>query len=249
MSRVKIVGGGLTGILAAFQAHRLGVRDIQLHERFDRLGGVALPDERDGLELREGCIYFGPQGDPIRELLESYGPTFQDIDNRFGSVSPTPDGELRYIEDFGGPALACQRIGLSRPTGSSLADRLAAYPPELRAPLVQYARWHLGHDLKDVHESAAIPMAINRVFPVGSNLADLAEIKRHDPLADALANPTQRVLRPVAAGEQDQAFRARHQGLEREFGPPLLGADLTGGGRIEERDRGATGWLRRGPSK
>ena len=186
MNRVKIVGGGLTGILAAFQAHRLGARDIQLFERFDRLGGVALPDERHGLELREGGIYFGPKGDPIRELLETYGPTFEDFDNRFGSVSPRTDGDPRYIEDFGGPALACRGIGLSRPTGSSLADRLAAYPPELRTPLVQYARWHLGHDLKDVHESAAIPMAINRVFPLGSNVADLAEIKRHDPLADEL---------------------------------------------------------------
>lgn len=186
MSRVKIVGGGLTGILAAFQTHRLGARDIQLYERFDQLGGVALPDERGGLELREGCIYFGPHGDPIRELLESYGPTFEDFENRFGSVSPTTDGGLRSIEDFGGPALACQEIGLLRPTGSSLADRLAAYPPELRNALVQYSRWHLGHDLEDVHESAAIPLAINRVFPVGPNLADLAEIKRHDPWADEL---------------------------------------------------------------
>ena len=186
MSRVKIVGGGLTGILAAFQAHRLGARDIQLHERFDQLGGVALPDQRNGVELREGCIYFGPKGDPIRELLESYGSTFEDFENRFGSVSPTTDGGLRSIEDFGGPALACQAIELSRPTGSSLADRLAAYPPELHNGLAEYARWHLGHDLKDVHESAAIPLAINRVFPVGSNLAELAEIKRRDRLADEL---------------------------------------------------------------
>ena len=186
MSRVKIVGGGLTGILAAFQAHRMGVRDIQLYERFDRLGGVALPDERNGMELREGCIYFGPQGDPIRDLLEGYGPTFQDFDNRFGSVSPTETTELRYIDDFGGPALPCQGIGLTRPVGSSLAERLGAYSPELRTTLVRYARWHLGHDLRDVHESAAIPMAINRVFPVGSNLADLAEVKRRDSLADEL---------------------------------------------------------------
>lgn len=186
MSRVKIIGGGLTGILAAFQAHRMGVRDIQLHERFDRLGGVALPDERHGLELREGCIYFGPKGDPIRELLESYGPTFQDVENRFGSVSPSATAELRYIDDFGGPALECQGFGLSKPAGPSLADRLGAYPPELRSPLKSYAQWHLGHDLRDVHESAAIPLAINRVFPVGSNLTDLAQVKRHDPLADDL---------------------------------------------------------------
>ena len=186
MSRVKIVGGGLTGILAAFQAHRLGVRDIELHERFDRLGGVALPDERHGLEMREGCIYFGGKGDPIRELLEAYGPTFEDFDNCFGSVSPDAAGQPLYTEDFGGPALPCRGVGLAAPAGPSLADRLAAYPPELKASLVRYARWHLGCDLRDVHESAAIPLAINRVFPVGANLAALAEAKRHDPVADEL---------------------------------------------------------------
>jgi hypothetical protein len=186
MSRVKIVGGGLTGILAAFEAHRLGVRDIQLYERFDQLGGVALPETRGGLELREGCIYFGPAGDPIRTLLETYGPTFVDFDNRFGSVSPNGAGGATYVDDFGGPALPCHGIGLTAPTGPSLSDRLNAYPPDLRGALTRYARWHLGHDLKAVHGDAAIPMAINRVFPIGSNLADLAEAKRHDPLADEL---------------------------------------------------------------
>jgi hypothetical protein len=186
MSRVKIVGGGLTGILAAFEAHRLGVRDIQLYERFDQLGGVALPETRLGLEMREGCIYFGPKDDPIRTLLEAYGPTFEDFDNRFGSVSPDGAGGVTYVDDFGGPALPCHGIGLTPPAGPSLADRLNAYPPDLRDGLTRYARWHLGHDLKTVHGDAAIPMAINRVFPRGSNLADLAEIKRHDALADEL---------------------------------------------------------------
>jgi hypothetical protein len=186
MSRVKIVGGGLTGILAAFEAHRLGVRDIQLYERFDQLGGVALPETRLGLEMREGCIYFGPPDDPIRTLLEAYGPTFEDFDNRFGSVSPDGAGGATYVDDFGGPALPCHGIGLTPPAGTSLSDRLNAYPRDLRDALTRYARWHLGHDLKAVHGDAAIPMAINRVFPLGSNLADLAEIKRHDALADEL---------------------------------------------------------------
>lgn len=184
MSRVKIVGGGLTGILAAFQAHRLGVREIELYERFDRLGGVALPEERHGVELRDSRLYFGARGDPIRDLLEAYGPTFDDFDTYFGAVSPRGAGRPAYIDDFAGPALPCTGIGLSPPAGPSLADRLAAYPPEIKKTLVRYARWHLGHDLRAVHESAALPMAINRVYPVGANLAALAEAKRHDPFAD-----------------------------------------------------------------
>ena len=182
MSRVRIIGGGLTGILAAFQAHRMGCDDIVLHERFDQLGGVALPQERHGLEMREGCIYLGPPGDPIRTLLETYGQTFTDFDNRFGSMSP---GGV-YTEDFGGPALPGADITLTPPSGQSLADRLIAYPPAVGEALARYARWHLGCELSEAHESAAIPLAINRVFPRDADIASLAEAKRTDPLADEL---------------------------------------------------------------
>ncbi|MET0275058.1 MAG: FAD/NAD(P)-binding protein [Phenylobacterium sp.] len=182
MTRVRIVGGGLTGILAAFEAHRLGCRDIELHERFDRLGGVALPRESHGLELREGCIYFGPKGDPIRELLEWHGLAFEDFDNRFASLSP---GGV-VTEDFGGPAIASRDLALTAPTGTSLADRLRCYPAAIEAELNRYCRWHLGCWLDEVHESAAIPLAINRVYPVGADLTALAEAKRKSPLADEL---------------------------------------------------------------
>lgn len=184
--KVKIVGGGLTGILAAFEAHRLGARDIELFERFDKLGGVALPEERHGLELREGCIYFGPKGDAIRGLLETYGQSFTDFDNRFGSVSPAAQGEPVRTVDFGGPAFACTSTAVSPLAGRSLADRIGAYPAEIAEPLAKYAKWHLGFDLADAHESATIPMAINRVFPLGADLTALAEAKRRDPLADEL---------------------------------------------------------------
>lgn len=180
--RVRIVGGGLTGVLAALEAHRLGAREIVLHERLDALGGVALPRQQHGVELREGCIYFGGPSDPIRALLEAHGLAFEAFDNRFGSVSP---GGL-YTNDFGGPALASPDIALTRPTGPSLADRLGAYPAALAAPLADYARWSLGCDLAEIHESAATPLAINRVYPVGADLAALAQAKRSSPLADEL---------------------------------------------------------------
>jgi hypothetical protein len=185
MSRVTIVGGGLTGILAAFQAHRLGATGIELYERFDQLGGVALPVVSEGRELREGCIYFGPKGDPIRSLLQAHGVTFQDFDNRFGSMSPG-EGEPVYVEDFGGPAIPASDIGLRPMRGSSLGDRLACYPDELAIPLARYVRWHLGCNPQLLHESAAVPLAINRVFPMGADIEALAEAKRTDALANEL---------------------------------------------------------------
>lgn len=182
MTKVRIIGGGLTGVLAAFEAHRLGARDIELHERFDQLGGVALPRRAYGAELRDGCIYFGPEGDPIRTILETHGAAFEDFENRFGSVSPGGTS----IEDFGGPVLPSRGIALRGPIGESLADRIGAYPQEIAAALERYCQWHLGADLTGVHESAAIPLAINRVYPAGADVADLAEKKHADPLHDEL---------------------------------------------------------------
>ena len=51
MARVRIIGGGLTGILAAFEAHRLGAREIVLEDALDRLGGWSLPRVSHGVEL------------------------------------------------------------------------------------------------------------------------------------------------------------------------------------------------------
>lgn len=187
MSRVRIVGGGLTGVLAAFEAHRLGCRDIVLHERFDALGGVALPRQAHGLELREGCIYFGPRGDPMRALLESHGLAFEDFENRFGSVSPAPGGDIAVTHDFGGPALPTGELALKPMTGDSLTGRLRAYPDDIGQALTRYCQWHLGGAwLDEVHESAVIPMAVNRVFPLGPEIAQIAARKRAEPLYDEL---------------------------------------------------------------
>jgi hypothetical protein len=185
MSRVRIVGGGLTGILAAFQAHRLGARNIELFERLDALGGVALPEVREGREMREGCIYFGPQGDPIRSLLEDHGARFQDFDNRFGSLSQN-GRERVFVEEFGGPALASANIELAPLRGTSLADRLACYDDSLAFPLARYVRWHLGCNPALLHGSAAVPLAINRIFPADSAVQTLVKAKRSDPLANEL---------------------------------------------------------------
>lgn len=184
-ARVRIVGGGLTGILAAFQAHRLGARNIELFERLDQLGGVAQPHSQDGREMRDGCHYFGPQGDPIRELLEEHGASFQDFDNRFGAVSQSLDNPA-IAQDFGGPALAGSNIELAPLAGRTLSDRLACYDDELRAPLERYVRWHVGCEPSELHADAAHPLAINRVYPKGASLDALSQAKRSNPLADDL---------------------------------------------------------------
>jgi len=184
--RIRIVGGGLTGILAAFEAHRLGWRDIELHERFEGLGGVARPKVAHGRELRDGCIYFGGPGDPIVETLTAHGCAFETVANLFGSVSRDVDGFAAFTPDFGGPVLETADTAIAAPSGPSLADRIAAYPPAVRETLERYCRWHLDADTALIDGEAAIPLAINRVVPALADYDALAAAKRKDPWTDEL---------------------------------------------------------------
>lgn len=184
--RLRIIGGGLTGILAAFEAHRLGWRDIELHERFEALGGVARPKVVHGREMRDGCVYFGGAGDPIVEVLAAHGARFESFDNRFGSVSLDGQGNRAFTWDFGGPAIECVQVKTPRPAGPSLADRIAAYPEPVAQTLEAYCRWHLDADLATVEGEAAIPLAINRVYPAGADVPALLALKAADPWTDEL---------------------------------------------------------------
>ena len=184
--KVRIIGGGLTGLLCAFEAHRLGARDIELCEAWDQLGGAAWPRLAHGLELRETHLKFGGPGDPVRELLARNGLTFEDVENRCGAVSPAPGDDQAHLRNFPGPALATQDLTLAPMAGESLADRLRAYPEAIRSPLARYCQWHLGAWLDEVHAGAARALGIDRIYPAGADIAALAALKRADAVADGL---------------------------------------------------------------
>lgn len=221
-TKVRIIGGGLTGVLAALQAHSLGWREIELHERFGELGGSDLPRLDHGLELRARSRRFGGPGDPVRALLESSGLAFEDAENRAGSISPTPCGDLAAVHDFAGPALRTRQIALSARTGDSLADRLRAYPSDIAQPLTRYLQWRLGAWLDEVHADAAVGLGIDQVFPTGGDVADLALARRACPLhAELYAIPRAFCGRlddtvvGVPAGGFAGLFAGAHRALER----------------------------------
>jgi len=163
---VRIIGGGLTGVLAALAAHRLGWRRIELHERFGELGGGDLPRLDHGVELRARRRWFGPPGDPVRTLLEAHGLAFEDIAHRTGSVSPSPCGEFVAVRDVAGPVLPCRDPILRLQSGDSLADRLRTYPADVAQPLTRYCQWRLGAWLDEVHASAAVTLGVDQVRPI-----------------------------------------------------------------------------------
>ncbi len=172
MSRVRIIGGGLTGILAAFEAHRLGVRDIVLEDALDRLGGWSLPRVSHGLELRDGAFAFGPSHDPIRQALEWRGMAFDEVDLHFGAISPSLNGPSASWGE--GPVLAAGGLSLvSNQAPASIQDILRGYPRAVADPLAQYCQWRLGAWLDQVHASAAPALGLDqvRLAPVGQDPA------------------------------------------------------------------------------
>ncbi|HEY3695396.1 NAD(P)-binding protein [Phenylobacterium sp.] len=169
MTKVRIVGGGLAGVLAALEAHRLGARRIELHERYDQLGGRLAPRIVGGLELRDACVTFGGREDPVRRLLEWHGAAFDDFDNTCGSVNPCSRGEPVAARGFAGPVLEARDPAYGRLTGEALTDRLRAYPAELNAPLTRYCQWRLGVWLDEVHASAALPLGLDQIRVTGAH--------------------------------------------------------------------------------
>lgn len=181
--RVRIVGGGLAGILAAFEAHRLGWRDITLHERFEALGGGARPKVIHGREMRDTGLQLD---DAIVETLTAHGARFETHDNRFGSMSLDFEGHRVFTWDFAGPAVDCPAYKVGRPADDSLAARLAAYPPEIAVVLEDYVRWSLETDPALIHADAAVALGIARVFPAAADLQALAHAKATNPWARTL---------------------------------------------------------------
>ncbi|MBW0151614.1 MAG: NAD(P)-binding protein [Phenylobacterium sp.] len=172
MARVRIIGGGLTGILAAFEAHRLGAREIVLEDALDRLGGWSLPRVSHGIELRDGEFAFGPAQDPMRQALEWRGVAFDEVDLHDGAISPSPTGPRASWGE--GPVLSAD---VTTPAAAAqpetLNDILRAYPRSAADPLAHYCQWRLGVWLDQVHASAAPALGLNqvRLAPVGEAAA------------------------------------------------------------------------------
>lgn len=169
MTKVRIIGGGLTGILAAFEAHRLGAREIILEDALDRLGGWSLPRVSHGVELRDGEFAFGAAQDPIRRALEWHGVAFDDVDLHVGAISPSPSGPQASWS--AGPVLTAPAKTPCPDQAETLNDLLRAYPRAAADPLAHYCQWRLGVWLDQIHASAAPALGLDQVRLVSAGEA------------------------------------------------------------------------------
>ena len=71
--RIAIVGGGISGVTAAWQLARHGVRDAVLFEASGRLGGTVGTVRRDGFVVEGGPDGWVSEKPWARELAEELG--------------------------------------------------------------------------------------------------------------------------------------------------------------------------------
>lgn len=129
MSRaVVIVGGGLAGVLAAFEAHRQGASSVTLCEQADVLGGSSRGRIRHGVELRERPILFGPPSDPIAGLLEDYGVPLHAFPDKAaeGPIASLPAGGFPRLFDTCHTRLRAQGVTVETARLVSPREAMAA---------------------------------------------------------------------------------------------------------------------------
>jgi oxygen-dependent protoporphyrinogen oxidase len=95
MKPVAVIGGGITGLTAAFYLQRKGV-PVTLYESSGRVGGVIQSIRRDGF-LAE----FGPN--TILETSPKVTQLIQDAGLEKRRLDPDPKAEARYVVRYGRP--------------------------------------------------------------------------------------------------------------------------------------------------
>jgi oxygen-dependent protoporphyrinogen oxidase len=96
MKRIAVIGGGITGLTAAYYLEKLAPPDceITLFERSQRLGGVISSPTEDGFRFEEGPDSFLSYKPAALELVEELGITDRLVNSNIRSVYVVKGGKL-----------------------------------------------------------------------------------------------------------------------------------------------------------
>ncbi|WP_417564613.1 protoporphyrinogen oxidase [Microbacterium sp.] len=135
-THVAVIGGGIAGLVAAWECAKVGV-DVTVFEASDRVGGTIRTIELDGLRVDAAADGFGARG--LTRLIDELG---------FGDAVVTPATEQRWVyTDAAAPLPEDTFLGVPENMFSTEARHLLgtggmwrAYLDRLRPPLT------IGHE-------------------------------------------------------------------------------------------------------
>lgn len=213
MKKIAIVGGGISGLTAAYRLHRLGV-PCTLFEAGSRLGGIVETHRESGFVIECGADSWVADKPWARELAEELGLAGEIISSndhnrrtyvlQQGQLVPMPE-HMRMMVPQGQAGMDSL---LASPLFSENAKRAYLTEPSRAAELKAYAAEHEGED-----ESVA------------------TFVQRHfgEEVAQKLAAP---LLSGVFGGSIHKlsvhAVMAPFVALEREFGSLITGLATRG---------------------
>ena len=150
MSRIAVIGGGITGLAAAYRLLEQG-HDVVLYEGADRVGGVIQTIQRDGFLAECGPNTLLETSPKITGLIKKL-----DLEKR--RFDPNPDSDARYILKNGEPTqMVSSPLGFFTGKLFSWKAKLALLrepfikrsPPEVEESLAELVKRRLGQEFLD----------------------------------------------------------------------------------------------------
>ncbi len=167
-TRVVVVGGGIAGLVAAWECAKVGMA-VTLVEASDRLGGVIGTTTVAGMQLETGATCWSTRGGVVRRLVEEVLP---------GAVIVRPRDDREWIaglpRDAAGPLPVEQVIGIPANPWDEDVRRIIgwdgtwrAYLDRVRPPLTIGAERSLGRLVRrrmgaKVLDRLVAPLTIDR---------------------------------------------------------------------------------------
>lgn len=193
-----MIGGGITGCLAALESAKLG-HDVEIYEMSASLGGIMQDIQHNATHYYNGCHYFDRGTQWYEDLRPMLDCEFSDFVHEYGSLTAL-QGDRHVHKDFAQPVFSGTTPTFENGPArfSTVGQRLDAYPVEI-AQLLR--KWSQGFgDPDTLQVDCVFPMQVGRVF-FADDLPGMTERKAQNEVADQLLGLPRSVRAPHAPKE------------------------------------------------
>lgn len=188
MSEISIVGGGITGLAAAYLANK----SVNVFEASKNMGGILRDLNCEGHSFFSGCQYFNGESSWLLQM--GLDETLYEFDHIYASYTDL-FGKKTISDSFAGPVYEGLDLNYGNSElfcGTSVADRCDLYPLEISNPLKEWFKY-IGVDLDITHHSAVTGFQASRIYILGQEEKTI-ELKEKNALADMIYGLPRNVL-------------------------------------------------------